>query len=106
MVLKTNQLNPIPRLEQKPIIKQVEVNEQAQEEHQSEPKPVIKQQITQQQSQPSNPLHDITNHYQLLQNQYIQQKKENITIFVRVCSPQNLKRDNNIIFSNLLNHYV
>ena len=60
----------------KPIIKQVEVNEQQQEEHQSEPKPVIKQQITQQQSQPSNPLHDITNHYQLLQNQFIQQKKE------------------------------
>ena len=60
----------------KPTFKTVEVNEQPQEEQQPEPKPVIKQQIPQQQSQPSNPLMDITNHYQLLQNQYIQQKKE------------------------------
>ena len=97
--IENKPVKPHTKARAKPIIKQVEVNEQAQEEHQSEPKPVIKQQITQQQSQPSNPLHDITNHYQLLQNQYIQQKKENITIFVRVCSPQNLKRDNNIIFS-------
>ena len=63
VVLKTNQSNPI----------QVEVNEQPQEVQQQEPKPVIKQQIPQ---QPTNPLIDITNHYQLLQNQYIQQKKE------------------------------
>ena len=49
-----------------PKFKQVEVYEV------EEPKP-IKKQIPQ---QPSNPLHDITNHYQLLQNQYIQQKKE------------------------------
>ena len=60
----------------KPTFKTVEVNEQPQEEHQPEPKPVIKQQIPQQQSQPSNPLTDLTNHYQLLQNQFIQQKKE------------------------------
>ena len=26
--------------------------------------------------QPTNPLNDITNHYAILQNQYIQQKKE------------------------------
>ena len=57
----------------KPTFKTVEVNEQPQEEQQPEPKPVIKQQVPQ---QPSNPLMDITNHYQLLQNQYIQQKKE------------------------------
>ena len=25
-------------------------------------------------------------------------RKKNITIFVRICSPQNLKRDNTIIF--------
>ena len=55
----------------KPTFKTVEVNEQPQEEQKPEPKPVIKQQ-----SQPSNPLTDITNHYQLLQNQYIQLKKE------------------------------
>ena len=76
----------------KPTFKTVEVNEQPQET----PKQVIKQ-IPQQ--QPTNPLMDITNHCQLLQNQYIQQKKKNITIFVRVCLPQNLKRHNNIIFS-------
>ena len=57
----------------KPTFKTVEVYEQPQEEQQPEPKPVIKQPVPQ---QPSNPLMDITNHYQLLQNQYIQQKKE------------------------------
>ena len=99
------QAKPKGKSKPKPIIKQVEVNEQPQEEQQSKPKPVIKQQIPQQQSQPSNPLMDITNHYQLLQNQFIQQKKENITIFVRICSPQNLKRDDyceTIIIFNLL----
>ena len=61
----------------KPTFKTVEVNEQSQEEQpQKAPKQTIKQQIPQQLSQPSNPLHDITNHYQLLQNQFIQQKKE------------------------------
>ena len=53
----------------KPTFKTVEVSEQSQEA----PKPVIKQQIPQ---QPTNPLTDITNHYQLLQNQFIQQQKE------------------------------
>ena len=57
----------------KPTFKTIEVSEQVVQE--PEPKQVIKQ-IPQQQSQPSNPLTDITNHYQLLQNQYIQQKKE------------------------------
>ena len=59
------------RAKPKPIIKQVEVSEQPQES----PKQTIQKQIPQQ-PQPSNPLTDITNHYQLLQNQYIQQKKE------------------------------
>ena len=66
------QAKPKGKSKPKPIIKQVEVNEQPQET----PKQVIKQQIPQQQSQPTSPLTDITNHYQLLQNQYIQQKKE------------------------------
>ena len=70
--IENKPVKPHTKVRVKPIIKQVEVNEQPQEA----PKPVIKQQITQQQSQPSNPLHDITNHYQLLQNQFIQQKKE------------------------------
>ena len=70
--IENKPVKPHTKARAKPIIKQVEVNEQPQEA----PKPVIKQQITQQQSQTSNPLHDITNHYQLLQNQFIQQKKE------------------------------
>ena len=70
--IENKPVKPHTKARAKPIIKQVEVNEQPQEA----PKPVIKQQIPQQQSQPSNPLTDITNHYQLLQNQYIQQKKE------------------------------
>ena len=70
--IENKPVKPHTKARAKPIIKQVEVNEQPPEA----PKPVIKQQITQQQSQPSNPLHDITNHYQLLQNQFIQQKKE------------------------------
>ena len=56
----------------KPTFKTVEVNEQPQEVQELEPKQVIKQ--TPQQF--NNPITDITNHYQLLQNQYIQQKKE------------------------------
>ena len=58
-----------PKAMPKPIIKQVEVSERPQEA----PKPVIKQQI---QQQPSNPLTDMTHHYQLLQQQFMQQKKE------------------------------
>ena len=96
--IENKPVKPHTKARAKPVIKQVEVYEEPQETKQA-PKPVIKQQIPQQQSQPTNPLTDITNHYQLLQNQYIQQRKKNITIFVRVCSPQNLKRDNNIIFS-------
>ena len=69
--IENKPVKPHTKARAKPIIKQVEVNEQTQEEQKPEPKPVIKQQ-----SQPSNPLTDITNHYQLLQNQYIQQKKE------------------------------
>ena len=51
-----------------PKFKQVEVYEV------EEPKPIKKQIPTM--LQPSNPLTDKTNHYQLLQNQLIQQKKE------------------------------
>ena len=69
--IENKPVKPHTKARAKSIIKQVEVNEQPQEA----PKQVIKQ-IPQQQSQPSNPLTDITNHYALLQNQYIQQKKE------------------------------
>ena len=72
--IESKPVKPHTKARAKPIIKQVEVSEQPQEvQQQKAPKPVIKQQIPQ---QPSNPLMDITNHYQLLQNQYIQQKKE------------------------------
>ena len=61
-------VKPHTKARAKPIIKQVEVYEV------EEPKPIKKQIPTM--LQPSNPLTDITNHYQLLQNQLIQQKKE------------------------------
>ena len=40
------------------------------------PKPKLTQEVSNQILKPSNPLADITNHYQLLQQQFIQQKKE------------------------------
>ena len=70
--IENKPVKPHTKARAKPIIKQVEVYEEPQEA----PKQTIQQQIPQQQSQPSNPLTDITNHYQLLQNQFIQQKKE------------------------------
>ena len=72
--IENKPVKPHTKARAKPIIKQVEVYEEPQETKQA-PKPVIKQQIPPM-LQPSNPLTDITNHYQLLQNQYIQQKKE------------------------------
>ena len=80
--IENKPVKPHTKARAKPIIKQVEVSEHASQEArdlrdpQETPKQKIQQQIPQQQSQPSNPLHDITNHYQLLQNQFIQQKKE------------------------------
>ena len=56
----------------KPTFKTVEVYEEPQEVQELEPKQIIRQ--TPQQF--NNPITDITNHYQLLQNQFIQQKKE------------------------------
>ena len=53
-----------------PVIREVEVEEVEQ------PKPKLTQPVSNQVLKPTNPLIDITNHYQLLQNQYIQQKKE------------------------------
>ena len=73
--IENKPVKPHTKARAKPIIKQVEVYEDGSSEArdlrdpQEAPKPVIKQQIPKQQSQPSNPLHDITNHYQLLQNQ-------------------------------------
>ena len=68
----------------KPKFQDVEVFE---EEVIEEPKPKLTQPVSNQilKPQPSNPLNDITNHYQLLQQQFIQQKKENIIIYVRIC---------------------
>ena len=51
---------------QQPIIQEVQEVQQ----------PKLNQPVSNQILKPSNPLNDITNHYQLLQNQYIQQKKE------------------------------
>ena len=66
--IENKPVKPHTKARAKPIIKQVEVYEV------EEPKP-IKKQIPPM-LQPTNPLTDITNHYAILQNQYIQQKKE------------------------------
>ena len=66
--IENKPVKPHTKARAKPIIKQVEVYEV------EEPKP-IKKQIPPM-LQPTNPLNDITNHYAILQNQYIQQKKE------------------------------
>ena len=61
-----------PKPKAQPIVQDVE------EEIIEEPKPKLTQPVSNQilKPQPSNPLADITNHYQLLQQQFIQQKKE------------------------------
>ena len=66
--IENKPVKPHTKARAKPIIKQVEVYEV------EEPKP-IKKQIPPM-LQPTNPLTDITDHYAILQNQYIQQKKE------------------------------
>ena len=65
--IENKPVKPHTKARAKPIIKQVEVYEV------EEPKPVKKQIPP---IQPTNPLMDITNHYAILENQYIQQKKE------------------------------
>ena len=61
-----------PKPKAQPIVQDVE------EEiiEQPKPKPKLTQPVSNQVLKPSNPLNDITNHYQLLQQQFIQQKKE------------------------------
>ena len=66
--IENKPVKPHTKARAKPIIKQVEVYEV------EEPKPVKKE--IPPMLQPTNPLTDITNHYAILQNQYIQQKKE------------------------------
>ena len=66
--IENKPVKPHTKARAKPIIKQVEVYEV------EKPKPVKKE--IPPMPQPSNPLTDITNHYAILQNQYIQQKKE------------------------------
>ena len=55
-----------------------QVEEVFEEEVMEQPKPKLSAPVSNQilKPQPSNPLADITNHYQLLQQQFIQQKKE------------------------------
>ena len=62
-----------PKPKTQPIIK---VIKEVEEEEQPKPKPKLTQEVSNQVLKPTNQLADITNHYQLLQNQFIQQKKE------------------------------
>ena len=87
------QTKPKGKSKPKPIIKQVEVNEQPQEA----PKTAIKQ--IPPMLQPSNPLTDITNHYAILQNQYIQQKKEKYNNLCQsMFAPKSKKRSYNLFY--------
>ena len=62
-----------PKPKTQPIIKEVE-----EEQHEALPSgnPKLSAPVSNQILKPTNPLTDITNHYQLLQQQFIQQKKE------------------------------
>ena len=72
-----------PRAKPKPqpVVQEV-YEEEVEEKVIEQPKPKLTQPVSNQVLKPqsagfvSNPLADLTNHYQLLQNQYIQQKKE------------------------------
>ena len=78
-----------------PKFKQVEVYEV------EKPKP-LKKEIPPM-LQPTNPLTDTTNHYQLLQNQYIQQKKETYNnLCQNMFAPKSKKRSYNMIIFYLL----
>ena len=61
----------MPKPKAQPIIQEVKEVKEVQQPKLSAP---VNNQILQ--PQPSNPLSDITNHYQILHQQYIQQKKE------------------------------
>ena len=61
-----------PKPKAQPIVQDVEVEV----EEIQQPKPKLSTPVSNQILKPSNPLADITNHYQLLQQQFIQQKKE------------------------------
>ena len=77
--------------------------------HEVQPKPT--QPVQNQIVQPSNPLadarneprvlHDMTNHYQLLQQQYIQQKKEKYNNLCQSMFSSKSKTKDNIIIYNL-----
>ena len=63
------------------------------EEEQPTTKPKLSTPVSNQVLKPSNPLADLTNHYQLLQQQYIQQKRKNITTYVKICLFHEAKRN-------------
>ena len=64
-----------PKAMPKPKAQPIEHEEEI-EEVVMQPKPKLTQPVSNQILKPSNPLTDFASHYQLLQNQYLQQKKE------------------------------
>ena len=76
-----------PKPKTQPVIKEVDASasdeasrsyrDVVQEEMIEQPKPKLTQEVSNQilKPQPSNPLADLTNHYQLLQNEYLKQKQ-------------------------------
>ena len=61
----------MPKPKAQPIQQEEEIEEVV-----MQPKPKLTQPVSNQILKPSNPLTDFASHYQLLQNQFIQQKKE------------------------------
>ena len=61
----------VPKPKAQPIEQEEEIEEVIQQQ-----KPKLTQPVSNQILKPSNPLTDFASHYQLLQNQYLQQKKE------------------------------
>ena len=106
---------PKPKIQ--PVIRQVEVEGEPQPKQLSQsesslgqsPKPKLTQPVSNQILKPRSAglpsgnlpqslnLVDFSSHYQLLQHQFIQQKKENIIIYVKICFQLNLKNGNIII---------
>ena len=69
------QAKPKPKIKPKPLPQQVQEVEEVEEETYVKPKaPVVNRNVID--FRYNSPLQDVTNHYQLLQNEYIKQKQE------------------------------
>ena len=80
----------MPKPKAQPIVQEVQQREALPSGNPKLTQPVQNQILK---PQPRNPLNDITNRYQLFHQQYMQQRKENMMLYVKICFQQNLKND-------------